>query len=117
MPCRFLEQKTRARPNAPVEVGHRSTAVCHAGNISLRVGEPAPVKEQREAVADVPVFAEMHDRFLAHLAANEIDPATATLGPWLKVDRENECFKDHAEANKIAHGFYREPFMVPDLSA
>ena len=38
------------------------------------------------------------------------------LGPWLDVDRENECFKDHDEANKLAHGFYREPFIVPDLS-
>jgi len=106
----------RGHLNAEVEVGHRSTAVCHAGNISLRVGEAASVKDQREAVADVPIFAEMHDRFLAHLAANEIDPNTATLGPCLEVDRENECFKDHAEADKIAHGFYREPFAVPDLS-
>ena len=58
----------------------------------------------------------MYDRYLEHLAANEIDPNTSILGPWLEVDRENESFKDHAEASRLAHGFYREPYTVPDLS-
>ncbi len=102
----------RSALNAEVEVGHRSTAVCHVGNISYRVGETAPVAKQRAAVDDIPIFAEMHDRYLEHLAANEIDPNTTTLGPWLEVDRENERFKDHAEANEIAHGWYREPYVV-----
>jgi len=106
----------RGRLNAEVEVGQVSTAVCHTGNISLRVGEPAPVNKQLEAVADVPIFAETHQRYLAHLKANEIDPNTSILGPWLEVDRENECFKDHARANQIVKGWYREPYVVPDLS-
>ena len=106
----------RSHLNAEVEVGHRSTAVCHVGNISYRVGEPASQDEQRKAVQDTPFFNEMYDRYLQHLAANEIDPNTSILGPWLEVDRENECFKDHAEANQLAHGFYREPYTVPDLS-
>ncbi len=101
--------------NADVEVGHRSTAVCHVGNISYRVGEVAPVDKQRAAVEDIPIFNEMYDRYLEHLAANEIDPNTSTLGPWLEVDREHECFQDHAKANEIAHGWYREPYVVPDL--
>ena len=103
--------------NADVEVGHRSTAVCHVGNVSYRVGEVAPVEKQRAAVRDVPLFNEMYDRYLEHLAANEIDPNTSILGPWLEVDREHECFKDHAKANEIAHGWYREPYVVPDLGA
>jgi len=57
----------------------------------------------------------MHSRYLDHLKANEIDPATSTLGPWLEVDRENERFKDNPEANKLAHGYYREPFALPEL--
>jgi hypothetical protein len=59
----------------------------------------------------------MYERLVTHLEANEIDVNTATLGPWLEVDRQNECFQDNAEANKLAHGFYREPYLVPDLSA
>ena len=105
----------RGHLNAEVEVGHRSTAVCHVGNVSYRVGEVAPVDKQRAAVRDIPIFNEMYDRYLAHLAANEIDPNTSILGPWLEVDREHECFKDHAKANEIIHGWYREPYVVPDL--
>ena len=58
----------------------------------------------------------MYERFAAHLKANEIDINTATLGPWLKIDRENERFHDHDEANQIAQGFYREPYVVSKLS-
>ena len=107
----------REHLNAEVAVGHLSTAVCHTGNISYRVGGLAPVKTQRNAVDDIPAFREMYDRFLAHLQANEIDPNTATLGPWLEVDRENECFRGHEEANRLVRGFYRAPYVVPDLSS
>ncbi len=107
----------RSALNAEVEVGHRSTAVCHAGNISYRVGEVAPVEEQRAAVQDIPLLNEMYDRYLDHLAANEIDLNTSILGPWLEVDRDNECFQGHQKADEIARGWYREPYTVPDLSA
>jgi predicted dehydrogenase len=107
----------RAHLTADVEVGHRSTAVCHAGNVSYRVGEVASVERQRKAVQDVPLLDAMYDRYLEHLAANEIDPNTSILGPWLDVDRENERFRDHDEANQIARGWYREPYVVPEVSA
>ncbi|MHC4682600.1 MAG: gfo/Idh/MocA family oxidoreductase, partial [Planctomycetota bacterium] len=98
--------------NAEVLEGHLSTAVCHVGNISYRLGQKASAKEMRAAVRDVPLFAEMFERLLEHLAAHEIDPGagTVTLGPWLEIDRQNE-------ANRLVRGFYREPYGVPDLSA
>ena len=61
-------------------------------------------------------LAEMYERFVAHLKANEIDVDSTTLGPWLEVDRDNECFRDHDLANELAHGYYRDPYIVPDLS-
>ena len=97
--------------------GHRSTAICHAGNISYRLGKPAPVEAQREQIQGIPELEAMHDRFLAHLKAHGIDPATAVLGPWLECDRENECFKDNEKANALAKGFYRAPFEVPHVKA
>ncbi len=107
---------SRDKLNAEVEVGHVSTAVTHTGNISLRLGRKASPQETREQIGDVPVFNEMFDRYVEHLNANEIDPNTSTLGPWLQIDREHERFKDNDEANKLARGFYREPFVVPDLA-
>ena len=105
--------------NAEVLEGHISTAVCHTGNISYRLGENASKEEMRAQVRDIPIFNDMLDRLLEHLAAHEIDvdARMVTLGPWLEVDRQNECFKDNEKANRLIRGFYREPYVVPDLSA
>lgn len=106
-----------AKLNADVLVGHLSTRITHVGNISYRVGAPAPVEKQRAAVKDIPEWNAMYDRLLEHLKAHEIDPNTATLGPWLECDTEKECFKGHDEANKIVRGWYREPYVVPEVGA
>jgi predicted dehydrogenase len=105
--------------NAEVLEGHVSTAVCHTGNISYRLGEKASGKQMRAQVEQIPVFNDMFERLLEHLAAHEIDVGakTVTLGPWLEVDRQNECFKNNKRANHLVRGFYREPYVVPDLSA
>ncbi len=46
-----------------------------------------------------------------------IDTKTVTLGQWLEIDRENECFKNNEQANCLVRGFYHEPYVVPELSA
>jgi predicted dehydrogenase len=104
--------------NADVPEGHLSTAVCHTGNISYRLGEKASVKEMRQQIQDVPLFGQMLERFLEHLKAHEmdIDAETVTLGPWLQIDREKERFKDSDPGNRLVRGFYREPYTVPDIS-
>ena len=48
---------------ADVLEGHLSTAICHAGNVSYRLGQPAPVARQRQQVRDTPLFSQMHDRY------------------------------------------------------
>jgi predicted dehydrogenase len=106
----------RSELTGDVLEGHLSTAICHAGNISYRLGKAATVAQQRKQTRDIPAWKAMHERFLAHLAANEIDPNTAILGPWLEGDREKECFKDNDEANRLVRGFYRAPFRVPEVT-
>jgi predicted dehydrogenase len=103
--------------NAEVLEGHISTAVCHTGNISYRLGTIASKRQMRESVQDIPILNDMFDRFLDHLMAHEIDAGAATLGPWLEIDRQNERFKDNKRANRLVHGSYRSPYIVPDLSA
>ncbi len=58
----------------------------------------------------------MVERLFTHLKAHEIDvdAPTITLGPWLDVDRDAECFKDNAEANALVKGTYREPWVIGD---
>jgi len=103
--------------HADVLEGHISTAICHAGNVSYRLGKTATVDEMKAAVKEAPLFADMLDRMLVHLKAHEVDvdARTVTLGPWLECDPQNECFKDNAEANTIVKGFYREPWLVPEV--
>ncbi|MBC8468764.1 MAG: Gfo/Idh/MocA family oxidoreductase [Planctomycetes bacterium] len=104
---------------AEVLEGHISTAITHTGNISLRLGLEASRKEMRTQVRDIPIFRDMLKRMLEHLKAQEINvnAGTVSLGPWLEIDRQNECFKDNEQANRLVRGFYREPYVVPDLSA
>ncbi len=101
--------------NCDVLEGHISTAICHAGNISYRLGKPTPVAEQRKQVRDIALWNEMYERYLEHLKAHEIDPDTSICGPWLECDPKNECFKDNAAANEIVRGFYRPPYVVPEI--
>ena len=104
--------------NAEVLEGHISTAVSHTGNISYRLGVKASRKEMHARVRDIPIFTDMFDRLLEHLAAHEINvkAGTVTLGPWLEIDRQNECFRNNEQANRLVRGFYREPYVVPELS-
>ena len=103
--------------NAEIEKGHLSTASAHTANISYRVGKVASVKQQRAQVDEVPGFKKSFDRFQVTLKGHGIDPNTATLGPWLEIDRKKECFKDNDRANEFVLGSYRESFKVPDLSS
>jgi predicted dehydrogenase len=44
--------KTRAKPNAEIEVGHLSTRLCHLGNIAHRLGRKLVFDPSREAFAN-----------------------------------------------------------------
>ncbi len=110
-----LRSGKREDLNAEILEGHLSTNVCHAGNISYRLGQTASVTDIRKQVGDLPPMQAMVDRYLEHLKAHEVSPDETTLGPWLQCDRENECFQDNVEANKLVKGFYREPYAVPEI--
>jgi len=101
--------------NCDVLAGHISTTICNAGNVSYRLGKSASVSAQKAAIADVPLFGEMHERYLQHIAKHDVDPNMTILGPWLTCDPANECFKDDAEADKIVRGWYRDPYDIKEV--
>jgi hypothetical protein len=104
--------------NAEILEGHLSTAVCHTGNISYRVGEKASRKQMQARLGDVPLFLPVFERFMEHLTAHGIDveAPTVTLGPWLSVDNENERFEGRRAANRLVRGTYRAPYTVPKIT-
>ncbi|MHB8862819.1 MAG: Gfo/Idh/MocA family protein [Pirellulaceae bacterium] len=101
---------------ADIFEGHRSTTVTHLGNISYRMGTPATQGEIRERITGVPLLEEAFDRLASHLQAHEIDidAPTITLGQWLDVDMQNECFQNHDQANALVAGSYRASYPLPD---
>jgi len=72
---RALRSGKREDLNAEILEGHLSTNICHAGNISYRLGRRASAVEVRAQIGDLPPFAEMFDRYLGHLKAHAIDPS------------------------------------------
>ena len=46
--------KTGKRPNADIEEGHKSTRLCHLGNIALRVGRVLHFNEKTETLVNDP---------------------------------------------------------------
>jgi len=102
----------RALLDSDVLAGQISTRIGHAGNISYRLGKKAGVPAQKKAMEDYPLMLAMHERYLDHLAAHDIDPSETVLGEWLACDTANECFVDNAEANVLAKGFYRSPYTI-----
>ncbi len=113
---RAVRSGKRSDLNADILEGHLSTNICHAGNISYRLGKKAPAQEIRDRIGNMPPFVEMFDRYLDHLKAHEIDPGETTLGPWLEADGDKEGFRNNAQANELVKGFYREPFQVPEVT-
>lgn len=110
-----LRSGKRSDLNAEILEGHLSTNICHAGNISYRLGRRASSAEIRQQIGNLPPFQEMFDRYVDHLKAHDVDAGESTLGPWLECDVEHECFKDNAKANELVKGHYREPFVVPEV--
>jgi len=59
----FIEcVRTRQKPVANVEIGHRSTIVPHLGNIAFRTGRKIHWDAEREEIPDDPKAAELLDR-------------------------------------------------------
>jgi predicted dehydrogenase len=113
--------KSRKREDQKAEIleGHQSTALCHSGNISYRLGQTASPSEVRAALAALVVHddvMETLDRTLSYLKENQVDldKTPLTLGAHLQIDGAREAFAGNAEANQMLTREYRKPFEVPN---
>ncbi|HXG46131.1 MAG TPA: Gfo/Idh/MocA family oxidoreductase [Methylomirabilota bacterium] len=89
---------------ADILEGHLSSALCHTGNVSYRLGRKAATGEIQEAVKGNPAVSEALGRCLEHLAANNVDLAATplTLGVPLVMDPRTERFIGSAAASTPA---------------
>jgi len=106
--------------NADCEVTHISSALCHTGLISHRLGEQMKDGEIRERIQDDKRLGERYDAMADHLQKNEVDISkeAVVLGPWLKFNPKTEWFEGNEgldeRANALATRNYREPYVVPE---
>ena len=102
--------------HADILEGHISSALCHTGNISYRLGQQHPPEEVRERIKSNHDLSESVGRMEEHVAANKVDlhKTPATLGLALKVDVKGERFSGNHEANHLITREYRKPFVVPE---
>ncbi len=103
--------------NADIEKGHLSSALCHMGNTSYRLGKKMSVEDAR-ATLDNEYLLDSFDRMVEHLKVNEVDleAEPITMGPMLTMDPEKEEYVGEysALANMFLKRNYREPFVVPE---
>lgn len=102
-----------------IEGGHISSALCHLGNISQRVGTRMSTDEIAERIRSNHDMSDAYERMLEHCARNEVDYSItpAYLGAGLQMDKKKERFKGDLseEANTMISREYRKGFVVPDL--
>ncbi len=117
----FIDAVRSRRPedlNAEILEGHLSSALCHLGEISHRLGHSAAPGAIRKQTAGKPHLGEALERLATHLEANKIDLAATplTLGPVLQIDPEKERFTGPLadRANGLLRTKYRKPFVVPE---
>ena len=106
--------------NAPLAEGHASSAVCHLGNLSWRLGREDALAACREAVRPHAGAAELVDQLAGHLRANQLDLGQARfrIGPWLEVAPETGALTavegasaaELEAARQLAEGRWRTPY-------
>jgi hypothetical protein len=117
-----VRSRRRQELKADCLEGHLSSALCHLGNISYRLGEPVTPQALVSKLNTLKVSDNVQDTFertRQHLADNEVDIATSklTLGLWLDLDPASERFRGNEQANAMLTRNYRAPYVVPANAA
>lgn len=102
--------------HADILQGFLSSALCHTGNVSYRLGHQKQPDEIREKIKADRDAEKTFNRMAEHLAANNVDLAKTpvALGEFLKMDPTTEKFTNNPQANKLLTREYRAPFVVPE---
>jgi predicted dehydrogenase len=110
-----VRSRKRESLNAEILDGHLSSAMCHLGNISYRLGSPQPFNPKTKAFGDNKEAYETLGRMEEHLAANgvKLEETKYMLGPTLKIDPHRETFSHNPKASELLTREYRSGFVVP----
>ncbi|MBP85299.1 MAG: dehydrogenase [Planctomycetaceae bacterium] len=102
--------------NCDAEVAHYSSALCHLGNVSYRLGESASFSEQSKSLGDNKQVVESFETLKSNIGAVDIklSETTYTVGRTLTLNPKTEKFIGDEDANQLLTRPYRKPFVVPE---
>jgi hypothetical protein len=102
--------------HADIAEGHVSSALCHTGNISYRLGQTVSPEGTLDAIKGNSDLAESLGRMEEHLGGNKVDlrQTPLMLGEVLKMNPHTERFTNNSQANQLLTREYRQPFVVPE---
>jgi len=102
--------------NGEILEGHLSSALCHLGNISYRLGTETPVSKSGKILGDNKEAAETLASMTEHLKENMLPPdqTMCRVGPKLELDPKKETFTNSKEALPMLRREYRKGFEVPE---
>jgi predicted dehydrogenase len=101
--------------HADILEGHMSSALCHLGNISYRLGTMQSFNKKTKAFGDDKEAYETLARMEEHLKQNlvPLDQPPCHIGRKLAFDPLTEMFGNNPEANAMLTREYRKGFEVP----
>jgi hypothetical protein len=102
--------------NADILEGHLSSALCHLGNISYRLGTEEKFDGSLKSFGDNKEAAEALARMTDHLKDNGValDKTPYRVGRKLMIDPKTESFLSDKQASAMLFREYRKGFEVPD---
>jgi predicted dehydrogenase len=113
-----VRSRKRSDLHADIIEAHLSSACCHLGNISYRLGTQVSgtvkpvILEKHEEVAK---SWETIKQTVKGTLGLDLSKNTYQLGPMLRFNPETEKFVDNPAADLLLTRPYREPFIVPQL--
>jgi predicted dehydrogenase len=115
----FVEAVRSRKPSllhADILEGHLSSALCHLGNISYRLGTPTPFSKGSQPFGGDKDAAEALANMQEHLKERMVplEETECRVGPKLAFDTKTETFPGNKEANALLTREYRKGFEVPE---
>ena len=111
-----VRSRDRKKVNGEILDAHYSSALCHLGNISYRLGHQVPFGTKPKEFLASDVLSDSMMTVLENTKAIGVDPEKNMycLGPKLDFDPEKERFVNNPAADMLLTRPYRRPFVVPE---
>lgn len=111
---RAVKSRNQADLAAPVLEGHLSSALCHLGNCSYKVGREASFTEAEREWSKSTNGTEAFGRMKEHLEKNQLSltDTKLKLGKLLELNPAKESFKDKSALPLLTRE-YRKGFELP----